>query len=73
MVFATEGANSSRFSDGLLEGLVARTKWAREIHVVLDNLSAHKTKESVLTKSSGQLTSGAWVGTRSLAIAVEVR
>src|ERR1700728_3615982 len=28
-----------------LEGLVARTPWAKEIHVVLDNLSAHKTKE----------------------------
>src|SRR5664279_663603 len=25
-----------------LEGLVARTAWAKEIHVVLDNLSAHK-------------------------------
>jgi transposase len=28
-----------------VEGLVARTPWAREIHVVLDNLSAHKTKD----------------------------
>jgi transposase len=28
-----------------LEGLVARTPWAQEIHVVLDNLSAHKTKD----------------------------
>jgi transposase len=28
-----------------LEGLVARTPWAKEIHVVLDNLSAHKTKQ----------------------------
>ena len=28
-----------------LEGLVERTKWASEIHVVLDNLSAHKTKD----------------------------
>ena len=28
-----------------LEGLVARTGWAKEIHVVLDNLSAHKTKD----------------------------
>src|SRR6202050_1090810 len=28
-----------------LEGLVARTPWATEIHVVLDNLSAHKTKD----------------------------
>ena len=28
-----------------LEGLLARTPWAKEIHVVLDNLSAHKTKD----------------------------
>ena len=28
-----------------LEGLVERTGWAEEIHVVLDNLSAHKTKD----------------------------
>src|ERR1700685_1266025 len=28
-----------------LEGLVARTPWAKQIHVVLDNLSAHKTKD----------------------------
>src|SRR6202043_1636556 len=28
-----------------LSGLVARAGWAKEIHVVLDNLSAHKTKE----------------------------
>src|SRR5580692_8768385 len=28
-----------------LDGLVARTPWAKEIHVVLDNLSAHKTKD----------------------------
>src|SRR5256886_16837694 len=28
-----------------MEGLVARTDWAKEIHVVLDNLSAHKTKD----------------------------
>src|SRR6202522_2488494 len=28
-----------------LKGLVARTPWAKEIHVVLDNLSAHKTKD----------------------------
>ena len=28
-----------------LEGLVERARWAREIHVVLDNLSAHKTKD----------------------------
>jgi transposase len=28
-----------------LNGLVARTKWASELHIVLDNLSAHKTKD----------------------------
>ena len=28
-----------------LSGLVERADWAQEIHVVLDNLSAHKTKE----------------------------
>src|ERR1700726_1284262 len=27
-----------------LSGLVARAGWAKEIHIVLDNLSAHKTK-----------------------------
>jgi transposase len=28
-----------------LQGLIDRTGWAKEIHVVLDNLSAHKTKD----------------------------
>src|SRR6202161_4101999 len=28
---------------GFLSGLVNKAKWAREIHIVLDNLSAHKT------------------------------
>jgi transposase len=28
---------------GFLTGLVSKAKWAREIHIVLDNLSAHKT------------------------------
>lgn len=28
-----------------LDGLVERSGWAKEIHVVLDNLSAHKTKD----------------------------
>lgn len=40
--------NPSRFQKefiAFLEGLVARTGWAKEIHVVLDNLSVHKTKE----------------------------
>ena len=27
-----------------LSGVVRQTKWARQIHIVLDNLSAHKTK-----------------------------
>lgn len=31
-----------------LDGLVARTKWTKEIHIVLDNLSAHKTKDVAL-------------------------
>jgi transposase len=34
---------SAEFIDFLTE-LVAKAKWAREIHIVLDNLSAHKTK-----------------------------
>lgn len=29
---------------GLLTDLIGKTKWAREIHIVLDNLSAHKTQ-----------------------------
>ena len=29
--------------NGFLSGLVNKAKWAREIHIVLDNLSAHKT------------------------------
>lgn len=28
-----------------LERLVAKSRWAKEIHIVLDNLSAHKTKK----------------------------
>jgi transposase len=28
---------------GFLSGLIKKAKWAREIHIVLDNLSAHKT------------------------------
>jgi transposase len=27
-------------------GVVARTGWAKEIHIVLDNLSAHKTRDA---------------------------
>ena len=29
-----------------LTDLIGKTKWAREIHIVLDNLSAHKTAKS---------------------------
>jgi transposase len=34
---------SADFVD-FLTGVVRQTKWAKEIHIVLDNLSAHKTK-----------------------------
>jgi len=34
---------SADFID-FLTGVVQQTKWAKEIHIVLDNLSAHKTK-----------------------------
>lgn len=34
---------STEFVD-FLEEVVATAKWAREIHIILDNLSAHKTK-----------------------------
>lgn len=34
---------SAEFVD-FLTGLVDKTKWAKEIHIVLDNLSAHKTQ-----------------------------
>ena len=29
---------------GFLTEIVGRTRWAKEIHIVLDNLSAHKTQ-----------------------------
>jgi len=42
-----EGKTASRHTSAefldFLTGLVGKTKWAREIHIVLDNLSAHKT------------------------------
>lgn len=38
-----KGHTSADFID-FLTGVVEQTKWAREIHIVLDNLSAHKTK-----------------------------
>jgi transposase len=41
----TAGRHTSREFIAFLEGLVARTEWAKQIHVVLDNLSAHKTKD----------------------------
>src|SRR5882762_1621745 len=44
-----EGKKAKRHTSAeflaFLEGLVKRTAWARQIHVVLDNLSAHKTKD----------------------------
>src|SRR6202030_148386 len=36
----TAGRHTSKEFIAFLEGLVARTEWAQEIHVVLDNLSA---------------------------------
>lgn len=41
----TAGRHTSKEFVAFLEGLVPRTRWAKEIHVVLDNLSAHKTKD----------------------------
>src|ERR1700680_4376573 len=41
----TAGRHTSKEFIAFLEGLVERTDWAKEIHVVLDNLSAHKTKD----------------------------
>ena len=41
----TAARHTSQEFIAFVEGLVARTPWAREIHVVLDNLSAHKTKD----------------------------
>ena len=42
----TAARHTSRDFIAFLEGLVERTPtWAKEIHVVLDNLSAHKTKD----------------------------
>lgn len=43
-----EGKTAARHTSAefvaFLEQLVGRTKWAQEIHIVLDNLSAHKTQ-----------------------------
>src|SRR6266542_3403125 len=41
----TAGRHTSQQFIAFLGGLLARTKSAREIHVVLDNLSAHKTNQ----------------------------
>src|SRR5205807_3606443 len=41
----TAARHTSQDFVAFLEGLVKRTAWARQIHVVLDNLSAHKTKD----------------------------
>src|SRR5258705_8644776 len=41
----TAGRHTSKEFIGFLTGLVRRAEWAKEIHVVLDNLSAHKTKD----------------------------
>src|SRR6516165_1304245 len=41
----TAGHHTSKEFVSFLTGLVERTGWANEIHVVLDNLSAHKTKD----------------------------
>jgi len=41
----TAGRHTSKEFVAFLEGLVAQTRWAKEIHVVLDNLSAHKTQD----------------------------
>jgi DDE superfamily endonuclease len=45
---------SAEFVEFLTE-LVQKTNWAREIHIVLDNLSAHKTQScrGLLGKASG--------------------
>src|SRR6478609_920694 len=44
VVGQTSARHTSEDFVAFLEGLVARAAWARQIHVVLDNLSAHKTK-----------------------------
>ena len=41
----TAGRHTTQQFIAFLNGLVARADWAKEIHVVLDNLSAHKTKD----------------------------
>src|SRR3954469_19707984 len=45
---AVQGKTAKRHTSGefvcFLEEVIRRTRWAKEIHIVLDNLSAHKTK-----------------------------
>jgi transposase len=45
---SVEGKTAPRHTSaefvGFLTALLAKAKWAREIHIVLDNLSAHKTQ-----------------------------
>jgi transposase len=41
----TAGRHTAKEFIAFLEGLVTRTGWAKEIHIVLDNLSAHKTRD----------------------------
>ena len=41
----TAARHTSQDFVAFLEGLVKRAAWAKQIHVVLDNLSAHKTKD----------------------------
>ena len=41
----TAGRHTAQEFIAFLDGLVERAKWAKEIHVVLDNLAAHKTKD----------------------------
>src|ERR1700722_20355524 len=41
----TAGRHTAKEFITFLEGLVTRTGWAKEIHIVLDNLSAHKTRD----------------------------
>ena len=44
---AVEGKTARRHTSaefiGFVSGLVNKAMWAREIHIMLDNLSAHKT------------------------------
>ena len=41
----TAARHTAQGFSAFLEGLVERAEWAKEIHVVLDNLSVHKTND----------------------------